>query len=51
MILEILCGAEKSNITPFMKIFWDEQQKYMSSSNKGVRYHPMIIRLLSWTSC
>ena len=27
-----------------MKMYWEEQQKYMSSSKKGVRYHPMIIR-------
>ena len=27
-----------------MKMFWQEQQKYISSSKKGVRYHPMIIR-------
>ena len=25
-------------------MFSEEQQKYMSSSKKGVRYHPMIIR-------
>ena len=40
----IMSGADKSKITPFMKMFWEEQQKYMSSSKKGVRYHPMIIR-------
>ena len=29
----------------FMKLFWNEQQKYLNkSSTKGVRYHPMIIR-------
>ena len=29
----------------FMKLFWNEQQKYLSKlSTKGVRYHPMIIR-------
>ena len=27
-----------------MKLFWEEQQKYLSSSKTGVRYHPMIIR-------
>ena len=40
----IMSGADKSKITPFMKMFWEEQQKYMSSSKKVVRYHPMIIR-------
>ena len=29
----------------FMKLFWQEQQKYINSSNStGIRYHPMIIR-------
>ena len=27
-----------------MKLFWEEQQKYLSSSKTSVRYHPMIIR-------
>ena len=27
-----------------MKRFWQEQQKYLSSSKTGIRYHPMIIR-------
>ena len=43
-LVKIMCAADKSNITPFMKMFWEEQQKYMSSSKKGVRYHPVIIR-------
>ena len=29
---------------PFMKFFWEDQQKYLSSSKTGVRYHPQIIR-------
>ena len=31
-------------VTPFMKLFWDEQQKYLNTSKQGIRYHPMIIR-------
>jgi len=27
-----------------MKMFWDEQQKYITTSKTGVRYHPMVIR-------
>ena len=28
-----------------MKLFWEEQQKYLTSSSKtSVRYHPMVIR-------
>ena len=26
----IMCGADKSKITPSMKMFWEEQQKYVS---------------------
>ena len=29
---------------PFMKLFWEEQQKYISSSKTGVHYYPMMIR-------
>ena len=27
-----------------MKLFWEEQQKCLSSCKKGVRYRPIIIR-------
>ena len=37
-------NLDKQNIPPFMKLFWQEQQKYLSSSKTGIRYHPMIIR-------
>ena len=37
-------NLDKQNIHPFMKRFWQEQQKYLSSSKTGIRYHPMIIR-------
>ena len=33
-----------SAITPFMNLFWQQQQKLFSSTSTGVRYHPMIIR-------
>ena len=42
--ISIMSGADKSKIPPFMKLFWEEQQKYLSSSKTNVRYHPMIIR-------
>ncbi len=35
------CG---DNVTPFMKLFWQEQQKLAQRSSKGFRFHPMIIR-------
>ena len=37
-------AADTSKMTRFMKLFWELQQKLFSSSQKGVRYHPMIIR-------
>ena len=30
--------------TPFMKLFWDQQQKIFSSQKKALCYHPMRIR-------
>lgn len=35
---------EQSKITPFMKLFRQEQQKLFQKSGTGVRYHPMTIR-------
>ena len=37
-------NLNKDNVPPFMKLFWEEQQKYLYSSRTGVRYHPKIIR-------
>ena len=37
-------AADTSKMTRFMKLFWELQQKLFSSSQKGVRYHHMIIR-------
>ncbi|XP_057290402.1 uncharacterized protein LOC130613092 [Hydractinia symbiolongicarpus] len=39
-----IMSTTNRKIPPFMKFFWEEQQKYLSSSKTGVRYHPMIIR-------
>ena len=30
--------------SPFMKLFWKQQQEAWQRNEKGVRYHPMIIR-------
>ena len=43
-MITIMSGAQQSKISPFMKFFWEEQQKYLKSSSTGIRYHPMIIR-------
>ena len=38
-------SERKEDVPPFMKLFWEEQQKYLSASNsKSVRYHPQIIK-------
>ena len=42
--VSIMSKADQSHISPFMKFFWEEQQKYILSSKYAVRYHPMIIR-------
>ena len=41
-----LCsGCDLKDLPPFMKLFWEEQQKYVQSSSKSsIRYHPMIIK-------
>ena len=42
--LKSIMSNSQRNIPPFMKFFWEEQQKYLTSSKTGVRYHPQIIR-------
>ena len=43
--ITIYSGIEQNNIPPFMKLFWEEQHKYLkSSSSSSIRYHPMIIK-------
>ena len=42
-LITIYSAIEQNNIPPFMKFFWEEQQKYLKSSNSSsIRYHPMI---------
>ena len=42
--VSIVSKTDQCTVSPFMKFFWEEQQKYSKSSSKGIRYHPMIIR-------
>ena len=42
-----LMSSYSPNMSPFMKLFWDQQQKAMQRSSKGARFHPMIIRFAS----
>lgn len=39
-----IMGKTKHNISPFMNLFWQQQQKLFASNSTGVRYHPMVIR-------
>ena len=42
--VSLLSGCDQKTVPPFMKLFWEEQQKYIkSSSHSSVRYHPMVI--------
>ena len=41
-MVSIMNGSR--NVSPSMKLFWDEQQKYIATAGKEIRYHPMIIR-------
>ena len=42
--VSIIKGTDPKKIPPFMKLFWEEQQKYLQSSKSGIRYHPMVIK-------
>ena len=42
--ISIMTNADKSKMPNFMKLFWEEQQKYLHATKTGVHYHPMIIR-------
>ena len=43
--VSLFCGCDQTDVPPFMKLFWEEQQKYVQSSSKSsIRYHPMIIK-------
>ena len=43
---KLFSGSDDSKFQPFMKLPWQEQQKYLnSSSSTGIRYHPLIVNL------
>ena len=41
---DIFNQCDKRRISPFMKLFWEEQMKYLQSSPSQARYHPMVIK-------
>ena len=43
----LFLGCDKTDVPNFMKLFWEEQQKYIKSScSSSVRYHPMVIKFV-----
>ena len=44
-LMTLYSKADSKVIPPFMKLFWEEQQKYVVRSKTGRRYHPIIIKL------
>ena len=43
-LIKVMSSTGKSEVSPFMNFFREEQQKYLNVSCKtSIRYHPMII--------
>ena len=36
--------AESIDISPFMKLFWEQQKESVTKASTGMGYHPIIIR-------
>ena len=43
-LTSILSNVDRTEVTPFMNLFWQQQKQLFTRSPKGCRYHPMIIR-------
>ena len=43
-LLEIFANNPSMEVTPHMKVFWEQQRKLLASPKFGRRYHPHIIR-------
>ena len=42
---KLFSESDDSKFPPFMKLFWQKQQRYInSSSSTAIRYHPIIIK-------
>ena len=42
---QLFSGCDKATVPNFLKLFWDEQQKYIQAScSSSVKYHPMFIK-------
>ena len=42
--IDTVMESNVESMTPFMKLFWNEQKKAASCRPTAVRYHPMVIR-------
>ena len=44
-LISIFSGTDQQKIPPFMKLFWEEHQRYLiCSTSSTIRYHPIIIK-------
>lgn len=44
-LVDIFQGIPEGKVPPFMKLFWQEQLKYLHTEHKGqLRYHPAVIK-------
>ena len=44
-LVDIFKGIPDSKVPPFMRLFWQEQQKYIRCKHKSqIRYHPAVIK-------
>ena len=37
----IILETDQRKVSPLMRLFWEEQQKYLQSSQNNATYHPM----------
>ena len=37
----IILETDQRKVSPSMRLFWEEQQKYLQSSQNNATYHPM----------
>ena len=43
-MLSILADSGENEVTPQMRIFWEQQRKLLATPKLGRRYHPHVIR-------
>ena len=43
-LVSIVSKTDQCTMSLFIKFFWEEQQRYLKTSSKGIRCQPMIIR-------